>query len=280
VELIRKRKAISESKALISANPFAPSAGRLERMIRFSATALLGLSLLLGVRCFAQTPPSDGHTLFDTVRTQAIVQISKHATGADMVQVSMEDEGYPADLLRSQIDDLGKRLGTPARGLKLTMHEIASAGQSIGILKCTFAINGLLDHTTGRVALQALAQAFTGDHGKYTVKGMAVLLDGETADDKTVRSFSSPAVEVQGIRINEPRGIEYRILIKTNEPDAIFIPSWSGDKLPPKPVPVPKQGTDWALYSMAMVAALAVGALVYSFLLRPSKSKSKVAPKR
>jgi hypothetical protein len=221
-----------------------------------------------------------GQTLFDTVRTQVIVKISKHQSGADMVEVSLEDEGYPAELLRSQIDDLGKRVGVPARGLKMSMHEIAASGQTLQFLKCTFAINGLLDHNTGKVQLQQLVQAFVGDHGKYTVKGMSVLLDGETADERSVRSFTSDAVEVQGIRINEPLGLDYRILIKTTEPSAIFIPSWSGDKLPTKTVPPPKQGVDWPLYSMATVAALAVGVLVYSFLLRPAKNNPKFGPKR
>jgi hypothetical protein len=245
-------------------------AGRLKGMNRFFAALCVVMWSIAG-RGFAQSPPSQS-TLFDTVSPQVIVQVSKHNTGADLVDISMEQAGYPPELLRAQIDDLSRRLGVGARGFKVEMRQVAVAGGPISFLKCSFAINGILDHINGKVNLQALVQAFTGEHGKFTVKGMSVLLDGESADERTVRSFKSDRVEVQGIRLDEPKGIEYRILVKSTEPDQIFIPSWSGERLPEKPVPVPKPSVDWTLYGLVIVGAIAVGALVYSFLLRPSHS--------
>ncbi len=222
-------------------------------------------------RGLAQSP-SPTTTLFDSVSPQVIVKITKHNTGADLVEISLEQAGYPAELLRAQIGDLSRRLGVGARGFKVELRQIAVAAGPISFLTCSFGINGLLDHVNGKVNLQALVQAFAGEHGKFTVKGMSVLLEGEGADERTVRSFKSEYVEVQGIRINTPKGIEYRILVKSTEPDQIFIPSWSGERLPEKPVPVPKPSVDWTLYGLVIVGAIAVGALVYSFLLRPSHS--------
>ncbi len=221
----------------------------------------------------AQTPLPTDKTLFDTVRPDVIVTIKKHPTGADMVVVDYVQENYPPELARAQIDDLGKRLGVPARGLKLEANQIAAGGSNLTFLKCSFAINGLLNRDEGKVGLQPLVQAFTGANAGHQIKGLSVILDAESATSRNVRSFKSDAVEVQGIQIEKPPGVEYRISIKATEPDKIFIPSWSGEKEPEKPVSPPKPATDWSLYLMIIIAAAAVGALVYSFLLRQPKER-------
>jgi hypothetical protein len=64
--------------------------------------------------------------------------------------------------------------------------------------------------------------------------------------------------------------VEFRIQLLTQDPAKISIPD-DRRQPPPKaapPSPKPAPGTDWLLVGVIVVAAIAVGALVYSLLLR------------
>jgi len=238
--------------------------------------------LLVCAACLvsAQTPTTGGATLFDTVRPDVIITIKKHPLGADLVEVSMPQENYPADLLRSQIAALGKSLGVEPRGVKLEANQVATGAQNLTFLKASFGIDGLIDRANGKVALQPIVRAFAGEHGPYTIKGYEIILDGENADPRNVRKFNSPAVDVEGIHIESPPGVEYRVLLKTTEPDKIFIPSWSGEQRPQPTQPHSNGTLDWTLYALLIVGAIAIGALVYSVLLRQPHPRAETKPKK
>lgn len=241
-------------------------------MPRFlAALLLLGACLC----AFPQAPTPSGQTLFETVRPDLIITIRKHQFGTDLVEVSCRAEGYPADLLRAQVADYGKRMKDEPRGMRTELDQIQSAAGTLTYLKATFGIMGLIDREHGRINLQPLVQAFTGEHGAFTVKGLEILLDGEHATEGNVRRFRSASIDLDGIRVDNPPSLEYRIAVKTTEPDKVFIPSWSGEQPEATPASSPPPKSDTTMYVLIAIGALAIGALVYSFLLRQPARRSK-----
>ena len=84
----------------------------------------------------------------------------------------------------------------------------------------------------------------------------------------TVKDYRSDAVEVQADSQPGSIGIEYRISLKEQNPDKIEIPdSALAVAKGPNQIVVPG-GPDTATYVLIGLAAVAVGALVYSLTLR------------
>ena len=79
--------------------------------------------------------------LFQSVRPQIFVVVREHPTGADLVEITAVDPEYPRELLKSQIESLGKSLNNNARGLFVSDPRSANYA---GTTKATFGIDGLI----------------------------------------------------------------------------------------------------------------------------------------
>lgn len=232
--------------------------------------ALAPLLLLLASLGWCQTAPP--RTLFETIPADASLVIRRHSSGADLVELTVVKAGYDPQLLKRQINAMAAEVGKEPRGLRFEEREVLP-GQA-PFLKASFAVDGLQDPPTGTIHLTAIARAFAGE-----AKGLTVIFEGLKATPKHLRAYRDEHVAVEGIRTTDPVALEYRIHLISSDPAKISIPDTAVVPPPAKPEAAPP-ARDWTWPVLIAVAALAVGALVYSFLLRSARPRSPQAPKR
>lgn len=222
--------------------------------------SLLGLFLLAAV-ALAQT----GQTPF---RPDITIVAREHSLGPDIVEVTLSKGDYPEDLLRRQLEDFGKRLGSAPRGLAVGSVQLDPGNPSLKFLKARFAVDGFIDRPQGALRIEPLLRAFAGAPEPYTIGTILLLFDGERPGAGTVKRHQTDAVEAEGRVNDEPPMIEYAIVLKSQTPDKIAFP----DKvLEQSAVPQPSQqesGTPVLFWGAVAAASLAAGALVYLALLR------------
>ena len=240
-------------------------------MTSFVRTFLVTYRMLLVVVCLGLvTLPCVGRTqqpssanLFQTVRPEAFVVVRKHPTGADLVEITMVDPSYPSRTLRERVTKLGEYLGTPVRGVFVSDPRLPGYA---GSTKATFGVDGIIQN--GKFRLTPIARAFAGIEKPNQVSGISVVFEKQTPTADTVKDFRSDAVDVQADSQPGSIGIEYRISIKDQNPDHIEIPDSALAVATGPNQTVPRGGPDTATYVLIGIAAVAVGALVYSLTLR------------
>lgn len=226
--------------------------------------------VLVVTGCFAlpqnQDPAIKG--LFTTVRPQVLITIKEHPTTADLLEISMVEPNYPPDLLRRQIEGLGRLLNSAPRGLSIFAVELEEGNPNLRFLKATFAIDGIIDRANGRLNLTHLVQAFAGAPEPHTVKGMAVVFQDEVPSKTTISRFASEAVEVEARVETQPPMIEYRVKLKSQNPGEIEV-------APSKPAVEPQEQKKKAaelpsflIWTLVGLSGLAAGGLVYSIISR------------
>ena len=228
--------------------------------------ALLAVGVLLTPAAFGQTSGN----LFTTTRPDAGIVVRKHAAGSDVVEITMQQPQYPVELLRSQVAKLGQLLGSEPTALQIGPYQVG-ADSRLTFTRAFFGINGLIDRANGVLHVEPLAKAFAGAPKPNTVDVLMIQFEGEKPGENTLRVYEPKTgeVRVQGMSAANALGVEYRVQLLTQDPDKISIPD--DRRTPPRQIvtaPAPKSGPDWVLYAVIVVAALAVGALVYSLLLR------------
>jgi hypothetical protein len=239
--------------------------------MRRLAPLLLVLCAAWGNAQQSTTPKS----LFLTVRPDVTLLVEDTSTKKEAT-IGTVNPNYPADLLRSQIETLGKLVDGNVRGLRM---EESKDGKGNSYLKVKFGINNLIDHERKVYRLQEIARAFAGAPDPYTVHGIHVTFAHELGDAQNIASYSLPGVvNVEAMRTADPNGplaatLEYRIELLTQDASKIVIPEHSA---PPK-ASVPQDepsGSPMLFYVLLGLAALAAGALVYLALLR-ANSKTR-----
>lgn len=231
---------------------------------------LLAFCVLISAVAMGQQP--ERASLFDTIRPDMSIVVKKHPVGADMVEITMLQSNFPEALLQDRANALGAALGSAPRGLTVVKQQLDPNNPKLAFIKATFAVDGLTIPDQGRIRLQPLVQAFTGLPEDASVKGISIIFDGVSPSKNTVQTLATKAVDVEG-RINaEPKGLEYRIHIKTSNPAEVEIPDRVEE---PKPAPTPsasRGGIPIAFWIALAVAGIAAGILVYSALLRGGRS--------
>lgn len=232
------------------------------------AFALL-LFALLAPMCLGQSSP-----IFLKVKTDLTIVVHKHSTGADMVEITMRDPNYPADLLASQVGTMSSLLGTPARGLVVGKRSIqGGAGNQFSFVTATFATNGII-LPDGGFRIEPFLKAFAGAPAPFTIQGLTLDFEGQRPTKKTVQHFAPK----NGVVVGEGRftntgvlkGIEYRVALLTQNPKQITFPDrYEPQKAaPPVPLLPKKDETKWLLILSFIGIGIAGGALVYFALLR------------
>jgi len=229
--------------------------------------ALIACTLVAGV-ALGQEPAPKKDNLFRTVKPQVMVFIREHATGADLVDVSVTDSEYPPELLKAQAENIAKEIGSPLRGFRQTRETFGLPGK--GSLQATFSVDGLIQ--PGETHLLPVVRAFLGAPKPFEITGLSVLLGEVRPTSSTLMAYRSPSVELQGYSDAGRIGTEYRVLIKDQNPANLDIPEKAGD-VGGKVVPVvAKTGLDPMVLTLFIVAAIAAGALVYSLASRRPRS--------
>jgi len=226
----------------------------------------LVLGLLLIVGAFAQQSPA----IFLKVRTDVIVIVRKHNTGADLVEITAREPNYPAELLRSQIEKMCQAIGTPARGLAVGSSSAeGSTGQAF--VRASFATNGIISND-GKLNIQPILRAFAGAPPPYTVKGLTLEFDNVAPSATTIQRYSLPEIlNAEGRFTNNGplRGIEYRVQLLSQDSNKIEFPNrYSQAKPKPKIVTPSAKNDRMPLMILFIVAGIAAGALVYFAMLR------------
>jgi len=234
---------------------------------------ILGFALLTGFG-LAQQPLSAAPTTSDVVRPDVLIYVHGDTTGANVVEVTMVDEHYPADLLQKQITDLGNRLKEQPRGLRIAQFVLNTNNQKV--LQASFGTIGLED-SDGNANLTPLIQAFAGAPAPYTIKGMEVFYDDFNPPIKGPKSFKSDAVTVEGRMDMNPPQVEYSIRLLTQNPSDILV-STKPPKVESKVNRAPVENSNSVLvWCLILVAGMAAGALVYFLLIRRLSGSSSTS---
>lgn len=209
--------------------------------------------------------------LFLKVRTDVAIIVRKHPLGADMVDITMRDPNYPKELLTSQVEEMCRLLGTPARGLAVTVQSVAPGAQ-FTFVKANFATNGII-LANGDLHIEPILKAFAGAPAPYTIQGISLAFPGFVPSKKTLQRYDQPGMmEAEGRYTDQPaalKGLEYRVQLLTQDPSKISFPDEYGQSEAAATVPRASENSSrtW-LFAIVIVAAIAVGALVYFAMLR------------
>lgn len=202
-------------------------------------------------------------------RPDIIVWVEKSDVGADYVRIQALSEDYPADLMRTQIEAVGRYNGSDIRGLEVSYSDSGGAGR---ILSATFATDNLMNANAGTLQLNPFAKAFAGAPDPHTVSILAVMFENfMPVENVTVAGWSDAAVEVSSHFDQNLRLVDYRVKLKTQDPEEISIPDTVSESTIREEAPS-KGGLDPKTLAAIVVGALAIGLLVY-FLLRPRGAK-------
>lgn len=198
-------------------------------------------------------------------RPDVIITVKKSDVGADYVRIQTLDENYPAELLRSQIEAIGRYNNTQIRGLEVSYAGSEGAGR---ILTGSFATDQLMDQAAGTLELNAFARAFAGAKAPSQVNRLAVMFEGfRPAQPVTVAEWSDENVEVASHYDKNMKMVEYRVTLKTQDPDKISIPETLSESTKREVTPSTVVFNPWTVVAIVGGAAL-LGLLVY-FILRP-----------
>lgn len=218
---------------------------------------------------FASTALAQEGNLFSTVKPDIMVIVREHPTGAEIVQVTALAKGYPTELLKSQLTQLGFNLNASVRGIQMERPNLGTKAP-VSFLRAEFATDGLIDRSKGILRLGPIVKAFAGAPAPYTVQGMKIAFEGEKTTKKMLRDFPSPGiVEIEGRASINPPGIEYQVKLICQEAALIDIPDEYAPPANQKPVPIPSSSpSPLMLVGLFSLAGVALGALVYLALLK------------
>lgn len=205
---------------------------------------------------------------FASVRPDVMIVVRKHATGGDLVEVSVLHPDYPSELLQRQILAIGGYLGSPVNGLALRKDQIDPGKPELAFLKGSCGTFGLWNKDQGTVRLDALVKAFVGAPEPYAAKGLSIMFVGLIPQVSTLRKLENDSITLEASENKDPQGVEYRIGLKTQDAQKVEIPTGKPERKAPEK-PSKGQATlpvfVWAAIGAAGVAA---GVLVYLALLR------------
>jgi hypothetical protein len=223
------------------------------------------IALTASAVCAQQRPPQE--SLFGKVRPQITIVVKEHVSGADMVEMTLLEARYPPELLRNQIGVLGLRLGSEPRGVQV-YSETLGDNDRLAFTKASFAVDGLIDRPMGIVRLGPIAQAFSGAPEGHRIEALTVIFDGEVPNARTVQTFHTDHVSVEGRYNRDFGGLEYIVALRTQDPELLSIPETvaQAERASAQNSSAPR--TDWLLWTLLGIAAVAAGCLVYWSLLR------------
>lgn len=236
----------------------------MRRLIRRSL--VLTLMLLAIAAAYAQSSLS--------VNPGITVVVTEHPLTSEDVEVTAFDPNYPAQLLRQQIETIGKLLGSPPRGVAVVVQQIDPAKPELKFLKARFAVNGLIERSTGELRLEPIIKAFAGAPAPYTLEGITILFDGESPTENTIRRYDVPGAFLSEAQIvSSPSesgapGIEYTIKYLSQDPNKMVYPSKRVEPKSAETASQPAGQLPGYVWIAIIVAGLSAGALVYLALAK------------
>ncbi|MDI9640921.1 hypothetical protein QPK87_18335 [Kamptonema cortianum] len=240
-----------------------------------SPVRFLSLVWLLLASCvLAHAQSSGDEKSFEpgSVPPDIFITVQKHASGSEVVTVTPKLDAYPPELLRDQSIKVGEFAGSQIRALQVSRSELSSAAGSV--TRATFGCDFLIDRATGALNIESLVKAFLAAPQELEIRSFVIQFDGEYAQFNTLKTFQSDFVAVSGSQLHDPPGIEYRVVVFTQDPDRIRIPL-TGEEAVNTNNKKDKRtsGTNPVVFILLGGALVAGGALVYLALVRPGSPK-------
>ncbi|MCW5942035.1 MAG: hypothetical protein KIS66_07370 [Fimbriimonadaceae bacterium] len=221
---------------------------------------------MFGALAVCQEGPGPKTSLFSSTNADISLTVRQTDSAAADCEVTAIRRDYDPKVLVAQIQRLGQELGSEIRGLRVDTKEVGTAKPQT-FVKAAFGAFGLFDPVTGASGLQAVARAFCGAEGSNAVRALSVTFLGFAPTSKTLRTFSSDKVLVEG-RFNEnPVFVEYVVALLTQNAEEIVIPKVYEAPAPPEKVAPTSGGLPPLVWVSLVVAAVALGALVYFAML-------------
>lgn len=223
-----------------------------------------------------------GLAFCQSLAPQVSVVVRKHPTGADMVEITPVKADYPVELLRRQAEAIGVNTGVPSRGVSLTRVDYGGGKPELKFLKAKFATNNLIDRESGSLRLEPIVRAFTGAPEPFTVSVIDIHFADEIPDAKQIKKLKNESVAVVGNQQilsghkGVPTGVEYRVMLLTQDPAKISIPVHAPD-LPTKTAndQTPGKRSPVLLMALIALASISAGALVYCLMLGARRQKPR-----
>lgn len=201
-------------------------------------------------------------------KPDVMIEVKKSQVLADYVDIKVVLRDYPPELLLQQCERIGKYLKSEVRGLTPEVTDLGRAGKVVG---AKMAVNGLIDRERGVLRLAPLAMAFADSPNPHTIKVLAVQFVGERPQASTLKGYDGPDATVAAQFDESIPQIEYRVTLKTQNPDMIQIPDAATPQQNRLEKPSKTGPAWWYLIGIAGVGVV-VGVLVY-FALRPYHQK-------
>lgn len=196
-------------------------------------------------------------------RPEAILAVKADRTGTALVDVLVVDAAYPGSVLRDRLERVGQASGSPLKGLRV-FEDRPFGASSPGVLKASFGSDRLIEQ--GTIDLQSLARGLSGGQPNPLRSFTVLLTDIRLAPD-ALMSWTTSSVDVSSRPAAGRLGVEYNVRVLTDDADKIEIPRRAEDRVVSTTLATGRTFDPVAIVLLA-VAALAVGALVYSLLLR------------
>lgn len=210
------------------------------------------------------------------MRTDVTIVVTQDSMGAQLLEVTVLDGAYPLSQLEAQCQRLGTMLESMPRGLSVQSLKLREGEP--GLPKAKFAVNNLIDPTQGLVRLEPLVRSFGTRPGVPQIRVLAVIVEGIRPSPMTLQSWFTSEVSVRGsvsdIARGAPAALEYRIAIAADDPVTVVIPDRHTE--PPKRAAQPQaqQNSPVLLYVVVVLGSIALGALVYSLMLRSGRGRA------
>lgn len=219
---------------------------------------------LLAVCCSWAAPTDE--TDPGLVRPDVFIHIRPATERAAGVMITMGQGSYPVELLAKQINQLAASVNSPLRGLQIIEDKMDTRAD-VRVLRATMGIDNLITQSTGIVELEPIARAFAGAPEPYRIRSIMVTVEKFQAGFNALQELPTGPVRVRGVQMRDPEGVEYRILLLTQDPEQIIIPRLVEASAPAKPRPA-AAGPDLRLVLLTTLAVLAGGGLVYFLVPR------------
>lgn len=209
--------------------------------------------------------------LFQSMKRPTIlIYVREHSAGPDLIEISMLQEDYPAELLREQCLKIGKETGSEVRGLEILDYTIPAAKPQ-KFLRASFATDNIIDRPNGHISLNPIVRSFAGAQSPFTIESMTITFWGETPSEKTLRTYSDASVNLAANQLESPAGIEYRVEIKDQNPSKINIPidPAAAEKNNQLNKPAMRQFVpEWLLWTVLLIVGAGIALLVYFAALK------------
>jgi len=180
-----------------------------------------------------------------------------------MVTITVADKDYPLELLKAQSQKMASILGSEARGLSVML---SGSDPKFKFVKANFATDGIIDRENGVVRLEAIVRAMLGVPAPHTISAFLITLENEAPVEKqSLQTFSSDAVVLRAHASENPKGLEYRIVALTQDPEKVTIPGRFNEpeRKVVKEASPHSSGPGWVPLALIVVAGASGGALVY-----------------